>query len=335
MNSSKLMNSIMILKMPFRLASRPLCHSQWIALGFGVVLFAGLSALAVRSFSTSPEYQEAMPKRGDLTSSILASGRVQPDNRVDIKAPIPGRAEKVLVREGDQVKKGQILLWMSSSERAAIIDSARMVSESEVAHWEKMNPATPVIAPVDGLVIQRNIEPGQSFGTADAILVVSDRFVVEAPIDETDVSRIQVGQLATTTLDAYPDQPLASSVLRIAHESQTTNNVTTYKMEVELKDVPRFVRVGLTANVSFQIEAKKNALLIPSKALKANEEGLYVLIGSPNGGDPEKRQVKIGLSDGKTTEIVSGISESDVVYIPAEMPLGKEPKKKPKSFLSL
>ncbi|HRO66969.1 MAG TPA: HlyD family efflux transporter periplasmic adaptor subunit [Pseudobdellovibrionaceae bacterium] len=335
MNPSKVATILTRWELPLRGVALRRPRNLWIPLGVAVVLFGGLSALAVHSFSSNSEYREVLPKRGDLTSSILTSGRVQPDNRVDIKAPIPGRVEKILVKEGDHVKKGEILLWMSSSERAATLDAARLIGPEEVAHWEKHNPATPVVAPVDGLVIQRNIEPGQAFSTADAILVLSDRFVVEAPIDETDVARIEENQSATTTLDAFPDHPLDSKVLRVAHESKTVNNVTTYMMEIELKEVPDFVRVGMTANVSFQIAAKKDVLLVPSEALKATENELYVLVGNPGSGKPEKRVIQIGLSDGITTEVVSGLREDEVVYIPVTEPLGKTPKAKPRSILSL
>ncbi|MBX3039638.1 MAG: efflux RND transporter periplasmic adaptor subunit [Bdellovibrionaceae bacterium] len=335
MNPSKVATILTHWEFPLRGTLMDLPRSRWIPLSVALVLFGGLSALAVHSFSGNPDYREIVPKRGDLAASILASGRVQPDNRVDIKAPIPGRVEKILVKEGDQVKKGEILLWMSSSERAAILDAARLIGPQEVEHWEKRNPATPVIAPVDGLIIQRNIEPGQAFGTADAILVLSDRFVIEAPVDETDVSRIQENQAATTTLDAFPDHPLESKVLRVAHESKTVNNVTTYMMEIELKEVPAFVRVGMTANVSFQIAAKKDALLIPSEALKATENEIYVLVGNPGSGKPEKRIIQIGLTDGTTTEVIAGLKENEVVYIPVVEPLGKTPKAKPRSILSL
>lgn len=286
-----------------------------IAIGVALITALLFSIFATDWFK-SDQYVEVTPTRGDLSARILASGRIQPDNRVDIRPPIPGRVEEILVREGDHVKQGQILLWMSSSERAAIIDAARVVGPEEAKHWEKTNPATPVIAPVDGLIIQRNVEPSQSFGTSLPILVLSDRFVVEAPIDETDVSRVTVGQQATTIVDAFPETPFESRVLRVAHESTQVNNVTSYMMEIEILNPPEHLRIGMTATVEFETVSKRDTLLIPSVALQATENQIYVLAAEKSGGRPERRDIQIGLSDKNMTEVVSGLSESDVVFIP-------------------
>src|SRR5689334_2958254 len=62
---------------------------------------------------------------GTVEDSVEATGEVSPLNRVEIKPPIQGRMEKILTEEGGQVKQGEILAWMSSSDRAAIIDAAR------------------------------------------------------------------------------------------------------------------------------------------------------------------------------------------------------------------
>src|SRR5437879_3423656 len=68
-------------------------------------------------------WQRAELTRGDIIIGVQATGNVQPQNRVAIKAPVPGRIEQVLVREGDWVKRGQILAWMSSGDRASLLDA--------------------------------------------------------------------------------------------------------------------------------------------------------------------------------------------------------------------
>ena len=78
------------------------------------------------------EYREYEVKKGSITLKVLATGSVQPENRLQIKSPIGGRAESVLVKEGQKVRKGQVLAWVSSTERAAMIDSARSVGADEV-----------------------------------------------------------------------------------------------------------------------------------------------------------------------------------------------------------
>src|SRR3972149_796791 len=146
--------------------------------------------------------------RGDIDITVLATGVVQPANRVETKPPIPGRVEEVLVREGKLVRRGQILAWMSSSERAALIDAARAKGPEELQRWQELYRRTPIIAPIDGTIILRKAEPGQTFQSQDAVLVMSDRLIVRAQVDETDIGKVKLRQPARVTLDAYSDQPI-------------------------------------------------------------------------------------------------------------------------------
>src|SRR3989338_10376289 len=74
--------------------------------------------------------------RQDLRLTKTATGEVTPQNRVEVKPPIAGRIEQMLVREGDAITQGQILAWMSSSDRAALLDAARAQGPEVLAHWE-------------------------------------------------------------------------------------------------------------------------------------------------------------------------------------------------------
>ena len=86
---------------------------------------------AIRGRSEKTTYKEFKVTRGDIRQTILASGTVKPENRLEIKPPIAGRVEQVLVNEGQKVRKGQILAWMSSTERAALLDGVECVDERE------------------------------------------------------------------------------------------------------------------------------------------------------------------------------------------------------------
>ncbi|RYZ62357.1 MAG: biotin/lipoyl-binding protein, partial [Proteobacteria bacterium] len=110
-----------------------------------------------------PTFREEVVERGNLDRTVLSTGEVLPQNRLEIKPPIAGRVEEVLVDEGDAVVKGQIIGWMSSTERAALLDSARAKGAAEVKRWEEMYRPTPILAPIKGTVILRSVEPGQTF----------------------------------------------------------------------------------------------------------------------------------------------------------------------------
>ena len=84
---------------------------------------------------------------GSIEDTVEATGEVMPLNRVEIKPPIGGRIEKLLVDEGAHVSSGQILGWMSSTDRAAILDAARAQGPEELKHWEDTYKPTPIVAP--------------------------------------------------------------------------------------------------------------------------------------------------------------------------------------------
>ncbi|MFH0798716.1 MAG: HlyD family efflux transporter periplasmic adaptor subunit [Pseudomonadota bacterium] len=276
-------------------------------------VLAGLMFFFFRKGSSAVSYREIIVGRGDIEESILSTGIVQPENRLEIKLPIAGRVDEVLVKEGENVKKGQRLLVMSSSERAALLDAARAKGEAELRRWEGFYKPAPILAPIDGTIILRNVEPGQSFTSADAVLVMSDRLTVKAQVDETDIAKISLKQRAMVVLDAYPDEQVPALVDQIAYDAKTINNVTTYIVDVLPEETPAFMRSGMTANVRFAGQAKTGVLVLPTNAVK-NRDGRHFVNDGPDSNHPKDKEVEVGITDGKMVEIVSGIEEGDKVF---------------------
>ena len=260
------------------------------------------------------EYKNAKIEKGEITLKVLSTGTVQPENRLQIKSPIAGRAETILVSEGQKVYKGQILAWVSSTERAVLLDSARSQGLEEVKKWEEIYKATPIIAPLPGTVILRAIEPGQTFTTSDAIFVMADRLTIMAQVDETDLSQVQLNQRAVITLDAYSDKMLESKVNHVSFEAKTVNNVTTYMIEVLPNEKIDFLRSGMTANVTFYGQQKKDILVIANEFIKYQSGKPTALVKLEN-KKPEARELKLGITDGKVTEVISGLSEGETVLL--------------------
>jgi len=264
----------------------------------------------------APTYREVVVTRSDLNITVLATGIAQPRNRLEIKPPIPGRIEQVLIEEGQWVAKGTVLAWMSSTERAALIDAARGKGPEELKRWEELYRATPILAPIDGTLILRKVEPGQSFTSNDAVFVMSDRLIVVAQVDETDIGQIKLNQPARLELDAYPGQYFDGRVAQIAYDAKTVNNVTTYEVDVLPKKIPPFMRSGMTANVVFRVSTRRDALIVPSEAIRVRDGHSYVMRPDPDSpGSPREQEVEVGLTDGKRTELVSGLSEGDVLLV--------------------
>lgn len=254
--------------------------------------------------------------RGNIIAQISSTGTVMPQNRLEIKPPIAGRVESVLVKEGQRVSKGQILAWLSSTERAALLDAARAKGAEELKHWEDVYKPAPVVAPLNGFIIQRGVEPGQTVTVSDAILVMADHLIVKAQVDETDLGLIKLGQKVNIVLDAYPDDEIEGKVEHIAYESELISNVNIYKVDIAPVTVPSIFRSGMSASANFILQDKKDVLLLPLRAVKKSNSKAYVFMKKNGNAELSPVQIQTGLDDSSNTEIASGLNEGDVVYIP-------------------
>ena len=114
-------------------------------IGASLVLIAGALAVWFFYFKPKPtQYKETQVKTGSITLKILATGTVQPENRLQIKSPLSGRAEIINVIEGKKVRKGEVLAWVSSTERAVLLDPKKAelhlnlgVVLKDQGHWDE------------------------------------------------------------------------------------------------------------------------------------------------------------------------------------------------------
>jgi membrane fusion protein, macrolide-specific efflux system len=251
-----------------------------------------------------------------LRRTVESTGEIRPENRLEVKSPIAGRLEELLVDEGDTVQKGQTVAWISSTERATLLDTARSKGEEEVKYWEGIYKAAPLVAPLSGTVIVRALEPGQTITSSSAVIVIADRLIVVGQVDETDIGSIYTGQRVNVRLDAYPDATFDGSVTRIAYDSKMVSNVTMYEVDVTPSDMPDFARSGMTATLTFLVKEHVDVPAVPTAALEYQRGNAFVRLPAKNGGEPEARPVKTGLSENSFTEIVSGLEAGDEVLIP-------------------
>lgn len=272
------------------------------------------SAKSKKNADEGPAYDTAKVEIKDLRITVESTGEIQPRNRLDVKPPIAGRLEELMVDEGDAVDKGQILGWVSSTERATLLDAALATSEQEYDYWEELYKPTPLISPIKGTVIARNFEPGQSINANDAVVVIADDLIVLASLDETDIGQIKIGQDVKVRLESYPDTEFMCEVEKIAYDAKTESNVTMYEIDVRPEQLPGFARSGMTANLEFIIEEKNGVLALPASAIQQRSARSG---GGSGGGDrpnfqdmsPEERQAAIvkrmkerGMSDAEIKE---------------------------------
>jgi macrolide-specific efflux system membrane fusion protein len=277
------------------------------------VLIGSFIVILKRSVSKDVETKIVHPVIGEISSSISTTGTVLPKNRLEVKPPVNGRIESMLVKEGDMVKPGQILAWMSSTERAALLDAARGKSEAELKYWEDAYKAIPLVASIKGEVIVATVQPGQTVTTNDAVVVLSDRLIVRAQVDETDIANIKAGQDCIIMIDAYPEVKVRGKVEHLYYESKTVNNVTIYEVDVLPDTIPDFFRSGMNATIEFTAQAKKDVLILPVEAVQREKDQAFVFIRQ--GAQEMRKPVALGITDDKNIEILSGLGQGDDVVI--------------------
>lgn len=288
----------------------------WGIIAVSIIVVAGLFIFKGTK-SKEKRFAEIHPARGAISSSVTTTGEVYPLNRLKIQSPVGGRIEDIFVDEGQFVKKGAVLAMLSSTDRAALLDAARLQGKSEQAYWENAYKKTSVIAPMGGQVIVRSIDPGQTVTTSDSLFVLSDRLIVKAYVDETDIGKVKSGQKAIIGLDAYPDIRVKGVVEHIYYESHLQNNVNIYYVNVIPERVPEVFRSGMSANIKIIVQEKKGALLLPVDAVQSKKGNTVVREKSEDDQYPVRYvKVKTGLRDESHIEILDGLSDNSVVLIP-------------------
>jgi HlyD family secretion protein len=206
--------------------------------------------------------------------------------------------------------------------KASVSAAKSQVAQSEAA----LNSAetnlyyTKIVSPVDGIVVSRNVDVGQtvaaSFQTPTLFSIAQDltKMQIDTNVDEADIGNIKVGQDVEFTVDAYPDITFKGKVWQVRNAPITVQNVVTYDVVIQVDNPELKLKPGMTANVSIIVSIKKNVLKIPNAALRfkpaekvktgAQQKGSGVWILEQ--GNPKRVSVSLGISDGSYTELISG-----------------------------
>jgi hypothetical protein len=146
-------------------------------------------------------------------------------------------------------------------------------------------------------------------------MIVSDlsKIFALASVDESDIGQVRLGQSARVTVDAYPGKRFEGSVVRIAPRGVNVSNVVTFEVKVEVTSPEKhLLRPEMTANLEVLIAEKSGVLLAPNDALLRKAGRLTVTVRQHD-GTTEEREVRTGISDGKNTEVTSGLAGGEQV----------------------
>ena len=289
---------------------------KWMAASAGAVVIALVAVIWMIRGGATAENLRAVPVTvGQVEDTVETTGSVEPLTRIVVSPPIAGRIEDLLVEEGDRVKAGDVVAWMSSADRAAILDAARVQGPDELKTWEASYRPTSIVAPYSGVVILSSVVVGQSVSTQSVVYAISDELIVVAAVDESDIGRVKVGMPARVTLDAYPDRVAVGKVVRILYEGKNVSNVITYGVKIKLDHVPYYYRSQMSANVVLVTSKDEKAVLVPESAVRPGRRGeSMVLVPGPK-GRPVPRPVTTGVELDGRVQITSGLEPGDTVYI--------------------
>jgi HlyD family secretion protein len=181
------------------------------------------------------------------------------------------------------------------SETAVETARAALQSAQATLKRAKANQKYTVItSPIDGTVIERNVEEGQtiasSFSTPELFIIAEDlsKMQIEASVDESDIGLIKQGLPVRFTVQAYPDDEFDGTVRQIRLQPVTVQNVVTYTVVVDAANEKGLLMPGMTATVDFIVASSKDVLLVPNSAIsfKPSAEMLRPPAASVGAGNP-------------------------------------------------
>lgn len=236
---------------------------------------AAAQAAVSRAMVDLAEAQRALKRNEEL----LAQNFISPAQVETSRALVASQEAALKAAQAQaQVAQAQI-----ASAQAAVKQREALVAQANI-DIER----TEIRSPVDGVVIKRSVELGQTVAAslqAPELFVIAKNLAdmqVQAAIDEADISRVRVGQKAAFTVDAFPGRNFDGTVSQVRQAATNTQNVITYTVVVAF--APGEVRLlpGMTANVKLITDMREDALKVPNAALRVRLPGLEPAASAPS-----------------------------------------------------
>jgi HlyD family secretion protein len=241
-------------------------------------------------------------------------------------------ASRQLIAQSD-LDTARVALDMAAASQRSL--RAQVTQAQAGLNQAQLNASHTIIAaPIDGIVIGRSVDVGQtvaaSLSSPTVFTIAADlaEMQVSASIDESDIGRIQPKQPVTFQVDAYPGQRFSGTVTQVRLQPTVVQNVTTYSVIIDAPNAALKLKPGMTANVSIEIAARQDVVRVPNAALRFRPTAaMFSAFGQTpppaagkTGASPDTAgrvwvvadnhltpvQLAIGISDGQTTELLSG-----------------------------
>jgi RND family efflux transporter MFP subunit len=291
--------------------------------------------------------------RGNLARTVSVTGNVISPVEADLSFKLSGRITKMFVDIGDTVKTGDKIATieagtlndqlaqaeaevafekrtLSSMERnhtssyfakqaqREVIDKAQSAEDEILTELKE----TTIYAPMDGIVIRKNAEVGEtilanSAASAAPIVTIANGgpLELEAKVPESDVTKVSLDQMADFTLDAFAvDDIFHAKVSEIEPASTVIQDVVYYKVKLQFDETNGQFKNGMSANIDIKTAEKDNVVSIPTRAVKTEGSQKFVDILNADGKTTTRINIETGLSgDDGMVEVTSGLKGGEKV----------------------
>lgn len=201
-----------------------------------------------------------------------------------------------------------------------------MQSQASLKQLEEQLGYTTIIAPMDGTILSRDVEIGAAVSsilvlgsTATLVMTEGDtsEVYVQGKVDEADIAHVYMGQPARIKVESFRDRLFYGKVTKIAPMGVEKDNVTTFEVRVSINNPGGELKANMTANAEIMLDEHKNVLTVPENAVMYDgQKNASVEIPEKSQKEGKRKvPVKVGLSNGSVTEIVSGLKEGQQVVL--------------------
>ncbi len=270
---------------------------QWAASQQAAPASPQLAVIESQAKATEATLKNAREERDRLQKLVESSAATQSDlDRANNNVTM---LEAQLAAQRAQAQSLKIdLMAKASGSKAAVSEIAARLADAEVR------------APIDGVVLVRNVDLGEYVPLNGVLFKIGDvtKLILECSVDEADIGRIVVGKKGAVSLYAFPKQVFHGEVFEILPDADRAKK--SFLVKVRLSDAPPTLRSGMSAEVNVIVDEHAGALLAPAEAIDATNT-TWVL----QGDRVEKRTVTVGVRDMLRVEILTGLAEGDQIVI--------------------
>jgi HlyD family secretion protein len=235
----------------------------------------------------------------------------------------------------DTNKEYLAALTRRDSSKAQIgVDTARLKqaraqvlqAEASLKQLEEQLSYTTIVAPMDGEILSRDVEIGAAVSsilvlgsTATLVMTEGDtsEVYVQGKVDEADIAHVYMGQPARIKVESFRDRVFNGKVTKISPMGVEKDNVTTFEVRVSINNASGELKANMTANAEILLDEHKGVLTVPENAVSYDKDK-NASVDVPDKSNKEgtrKVAVKVGLSNGSVTEIISGLKEGEQVVL--------------------